>query len=181
MLRPRGSDVSNPRKPTAYQTCRPRQSARKSVEEQLDALLSAEKHRQERWQDSSTETKASALDEMRRQMRDQLLPVFDDLRAKYEPSGILMEIDANDFLSGGVKLTIEVQYDVYGMRLDGTATPSGIAFHETRFSNSALGVVTTGPMLGARTLSGQTFREFICERVGQLVRSAVRRREGEGG
>jgi hypothetical protein len=67
------------------------------------------------------------------------------------------------------------------MRLDGTATPSGIAFHETRFSNSVLGVVTTGPMLGARTLSGQTFREFICERVGQLVRSAVRRREGESG
>ena len=185
MVRPRGSDVPNPHKPTAYQTlvrrCRPRQSARRSVEEQLDALLHAEKDRQERLQDSSTEAKASALDEMRRQMREQLLSVFDDLRTKYEPSGILMEIDADDFLSGGVKLTIEVQYDLHGMRLEGTATSSGIAFHETRFSDSVAGVVTTGPMLGARTLSGQTFREFMCERVGQLVRSAMRRREGESG
>jgi hypothetical protein len=50
-----------------------------------------------------------------------------------------------------VQLAIEVAYDVHGMWLDGAVTSGGIALHE-----------------------------FTCERIGQLTRSAVRRRDGEG-
>jgi hypothetical protein len=176
--------MSTPAKPTQYQAllqkCQPQQQARKSGEQQLDALLQAQQRRSGAAEDGPAQEALSPLDQLRRQMREQLLPVFNELRGKYEPSGILMAIDADDFLAGGVQLAIEVRYDIHGMRLEGTATPSGIAFHETRFSDNIPGVVTTGPMLSARNLSGQTFREFICDRIGQLVRSALRRREGAG-
>jgi hypothetical protein len=176
--------VSSPQQPTQYQAlvskCRPEQAARKSVEDQLDGLLKVEKRRQAGDSAAPAEARTSAVERMRVQMREELIPVFAELQAKYQTAGILMELDASDFLSGGVQLAIEVAYDIYGMRLDGTVTPGGIAFHEARFCNDVPGVVTAGPMLPSRNLSGQTFREFICERIGQLVRSVVRRRDGEG-
>ena len=84
-------------------------------------------------------------------------------------------MDAEKFLSGGVEILIEVKFDALGLRMEGTMTSEGIAFHETRVADDMLGVVTTGPMLRARHLTGQLFRDFICERVAQLVRSAARR------
>ncbi len=175
--------MSDPQKPTQYQTLlrkhSPQQRAPKSVEEQLDALLEVGKRRPSGEDPgSASDVRTSALDDLRSLLRDELLAVFQDIRAKYAPAGILMEIDAEGFLAGGATLTIEVQFESCGMRMEGTATSGGLAFQETRFSNKVPGVVTTGPMLSARKLSAEAFREFLCERVGQLVRSAVRRREG---
>ena len=154
---------------------RPRRSAAKSAEQQLDALLSLRDQRATDAGQRQDDAKVSALDELRAQMRQELIPVFEDLQNKYEPAGILIAMDASKFLAGGVELVIEVQYERYGMRLVGTATPDGFAFHEARFSNDVPGVMTTGPMLRARTLTGTTFRDFICERVAQLVRLGVPR------
>jgi len=174
--------VTNPKQPTGYQAlvrqCRPRKAAPKTVEEQLDTLLDLHKKREAEKRQPADDPKLAALDQLRLQMRQDLIPVFEDLKKKYAASGILMAMDAEDFLSGGVKVLIEVAFDIYGMRMEGTVTPNGIAFHEARFSNDVRGVLATGPMLRARNLTKQQFREFICERIGQLVRSAMRSGQG---
>lgn len=142
----------------------------------LDSLLEA---RQTSLAESSGQAPAalhsSGLDRVREKMRSELMPAFEDLRAKYADRGVLIAMDAEKFLSGGVEILIEVKFDKFGLRMEGTVTSEGIAFHETRVADDILGVVTTGPMLRGRHLTGQMFRDFICERVAQLVRSAARR------
>ena len=177
--------MANSNQPTDYQAlvrqCRPKKTPPKTVEENLDALLDLHQKREAEKHEPGHDAKASALDQLRRQMRRELIPAFEDLRQKYALSGIIMAMDAEDFCAGGVKVLVEVTYDVYGMRLEGTVTPAGIAFHEARFSNKVRGVLTTGPMLRARNLTKQRFREFICERIGQLVRSAMRGSQSPSG
>jgi hypothetical protein len=51
-----------------------------------------------------------------------------------------------------------------------------VAFQETHFINNVPGVVTSGPTLRSRNLTGQHFRDFFCERISQLVHMAMRRR-----
>ncbi|HUT87863.1 MAG TPA: hypothetical protein VMY37_00060 [Thermoguttaceae bacterium] len=168
-------------KPTGYQAlmdqCRGQNAASKTVEEQLDALLSLHQKRQAQQEDSEA-SKQSVLDRLREQMRDELLPAFEELGAKYAAQGIMLELNADDFLCGGVGLQIKVGFDIHGMLLEGTVTPQGIGFQETRFSNNVRGVVQAGPMLRTRNLGAGEFREFLCERISQLVRSAMRSRPG---
>lgn len=182
-LAPAGQElqVATREKPTNYQKlirhCRPEEHASKTVEEQLDSLLTRHLQRQDHQEQPADSPQQSALDLLRRQMRDELIPVFEDLKVKYADSSIFIEMDAEDFLSGGVELLIEVEFDIYGMQMLGTVTPQGIAFQETRQANNVRGAIQAGPMLRTRHLTGQSFREFLCERITQLVRSAVRSRE----
>ncbi len=170
-------------KPTEYQNlirqCRTRKRAPMSPEQQLDALL-VTKQRLEKERSvkaGRADSAAAALSDLRGQFRDELAPVFSDLQSKYESAGVDMAMDAEPFLSGGTELLIEVAYGDYGLRMAGTATRDGIAFRESQFANDVSGVATTGPMLRARTLTGVVFREFLCERISQLVRSAMRRQQ----
>jgi hypothetical protein len=177
--------VPNPDSPTDYQAlvrqCRPTTKSPKTIEQQLDTLLELRQKREAQQGQPADEAEPTVLDQLRRQMRQDLIPAFEELRKKYEPSGIVMEMDAEDFLSGGVGLVIEVAFDIHGMRMEGTVTPKGIAFHEARFSNNVRGVLTTGPMLQTRNLTEEKFREFICERISQLVRSAMQHRRATQG
>ena len=118
------------------------------------------------------------MNDLREQFRHELVPVFADLQVKYEAAGVEMAMDAQKFLDGGTELLIEVAYANYGLRMAGTATRDGIAFRESQFANDVSGVATTGPMLRGRSLTGVVFREFLCERISQLVRSAMRRQQG---
>lgn len=176
----RESIVTAPNRPTRYQALvrrtRPRRNAPKSVEEQLDRLLTPGAQSTGALDPTPVELRSEVVARIRRQMGDELTPVFEDVQSKYESSGLLMAIDADDLLNGGFELAIEMQYATQGMRLDGTVTPDGIAFHESRFTDNVPGITTTGPMLRARSLCGATFREFLCERIAQLVRSAARLR-----
>jgi hypothetical protein len=168
-------------RPTNYQKlirhCRTEQQTPKSVEQQLDSLLTRHRQRRSLQEQSEDDPHRSALDRLRQQMRDELIPVFEDLKVKYAHSGIFIEVDAEDFLSGGVELLIEVEFDIYGMQMLGTVTSQSIAFQEIRQANNIRGAIQAGPMLRTRNLTGQHFREFLCERITQLVRSAVRSRE----
>ncbi|MFQ5489298.1 MAG: hypothetical protein ACE5GE_01140 [Phycisphaerae bacterium] len=174
--------MSRPGKPTAYkdliQHHQPSRRAGKSAEELLDSLLQGQPKAQAGPAVSGAPAAMSGLDRLREKMRSELIPAFEELRAKYEDRGVIIALDPERFLAGGVEILIEVKFETFGLRMEGTVTPEGIAFHETRFSDDMLGVVTTGPMLRARNLNGQSFREFMCERVAQLVRSAVRRSGG---
>lgn len=171
--------MSQSGKPTAYQRLVRRHEsprpARKSAEDVLDSLLAAKQKPSASSDGPEVPLHSGGLDRLREKMRSELLPAFEQLRGKYEDRGVVIAIDAEKFLSGGVELIIEIKFDMFGLRLEGTVTSEGIAFHETRIADDMTGVVTTGPMLRTRNLNGQAFREFICERVAQLVRSANRR------
>lgn len=175
-----GVAVTSRDRPSDYQTlvrrCRPTEAEPKTIEQQLDALLSLQQKRQSGQEQAQADPELSPLDQLRRQMRDELMPVFEDLKAKYQEAGILLEMDADDFLSGGVGLLIEVEFDNHGMQLQGTVTPRGIAFQDARYTSNTRSVIGAGPMLLIRSLTGQRFREFLCERISQLVRSVLRNR-----
>ncbi|MCP4251146.1 MAG: hypothetical protein GY778_29260 [bacterium] len=154
--------------------CRPKKTPKKTVEQQLDAILDLHQQRQAQAEKPDVDPKQAAIDAFRHRMRDELIPEFEFLKKKYEPSRIAMALDASDLLDGGVKLVIEMTYEAYGMSMEGTVTLEGVAFHEARYSNKVRGVLTTGPMLRTRGLTLEGFREFLCDRISQLVRSAMR-------
>lgn len=170
--------MADSNQPSRYQDlirqCRPKQAPKKSIEEQLDGILELREKRQAQSDAPRIDPKQAAIEAFRQRMRDELIPVFEDLKEKYEATGIAMAMDASDLLAGGVNLVIEVTYEAYGMRMEGTVMPEGVAFHEARYSNRVRGVLTTGPMLRTRSLTRERFREFLCDRISQLVRSAVR-------
>ena len=176
----RGIAVTSRDRPSDYQTlvrrCRPTEAPPQTTEQQLDALLTLHQKRRSDQEQTRADPQQSALDLLRRQMSEELMPVFEDLKAKYRKVGVLLEMETEDFLSGGSGLLIEVEFDKYGLQLQGTVTPRGIAFQERRYTHDSHGVVDTGPMLRVRNLTGEQFREFLCERIGGLVRSAMRSR-----
>lgn len=115
------------------------------------------------------------IQNLREQTINVLIPVFVELVTKYSPFGISMEMDAADFLEGGRHINLDFSMGEYRMHLIGTVTQEAVAFHETRHSPDVLGDVLSGPMLRLRGLSAEVFREFICERLGILLRAAARR------
>ena len=148
----------------------------KSPEEQLDFLLVRHQEQQSKQDAPPAAPEQAAMDRFRRQMREELVPVVQELRDKYEPSGVFIEMDADDFLSGGVGLCIDLEFDIYAMRMEGTVARPGIGFREIHFANGVRGFETAGQMLRTRNLTADKFRTFLCERVTQLVRSVVRTR-----
>jgi len=107
---------------------------------------------------------------------DELVPTFVDLIDKYSGAGIAMQMDASNFLQGGREIQFEFGLGEHRIQLVGTVTSEAIAFHETRYSPHVHGELASGPMLRLRTLTARSFREFICERLTLLLRSAMRRR-----
>jgi hypothetical protein len=175
--------MRQPGKPTAYQQLvrqnRPVCQPDKSAEENLDVLLALHQQRAEAPQARTEDPRKAAVQAMRDLMRVELIPIFENLRGKYEAAGVSMEMDAENFVNGGNTLLIEAEFDTYALRMEGTVTPEGMAFQEVRYSNNNQGALTTGPMLRSRRLTGETFREFVCGRITELVRSAMRRRAGQ--
>ncbi len=104
------------------------------------------------------------------------MPIFVELMEKYSTSGISMHMDASNFLQGGREISFEFGLGEYRAHLLGTVTTEAIAFHETRYNPEVQGELVSGPMLRLRNLTGETFRNFICERLTTLLRYAMRRR-----
>lgn len=105
-----------------------------------------------------------------------LIPVFVELIEKYSEAGISLQMDASNFLEGGREIKFEFGLGEYRIDLHGTVTTEAIAFHETRHSPDVHGELVSGPMLRLRGLDGNTFRDFVCERMAALIRSAMPRR-----
>jgi hypothetical protein len=145
-----------------------------SPEEELDALI---KMLKERGQGKAGDAvfKSDAIQDLREQMINELIPVFMGLVEKYAEAGISMLMDASNFLQGGREVRFEFGVGEHRAHLLGTVTTEAIAFHETRYTPSVQGELVSGPMLRLRNLNGQVFRDFICERVTLLLRSALRR------
>ena len=107
---------------------------------------------------------------------NELVPTFVELVEKYSETGISMQMDASSFLEGGREIKLEFGLQGHRLQMLGTVTTEAIAFHETRHSPEVHGELVSGPMLRMRTLTAETFRNFICERLTLLLRAAIRRR-----
>ncbi len=115
------------------------------------------------------------IEALREMMLKEFIPVFLQLMDKYSKAGITMQMDASDFLQGGREIRFEFGIGKYRVHLAGTVTPEAIAFHETRYAPDVRGELISGPMLRMRGLSVKTFRDFVCERLTVLLRTAMRR------
>lgn len=146
------------------------------AEDELDALIDVLSTRSRQRASGADPFEDDPLLALRKLTLSTLVPVFVELVEKYSPSGISMQMDASNFLEGGREIKFEFGLGEYRFQLQGTVTTEGIAFHETRYSPDFQGELTSGPMLRLRGLNASTFRQFVCERLTLLLRSAARRR-----
>lgn len=164
-----------PANPPPLRTCKPNPRSPSRTETKLDTLLNRYKKRTSEAEPvQPTHAPSDPVENLRERFRTELIPVFQQLADKYASRSIVLHMDVGLFLSGGYELLIDIQFENHGVRLLGTVLPDRIAFQETRYTNNVGPAMTSGPTLRTRGLSGQKFREFICERIGELVRTALR-------
>jgi len=166
------------RTPTGYQKLvektTPPVPPQRTAEDELDSLINVLKRREE--EGLSGQAHKDPMQTLREMMVNELVPIFVEIVEKYSNSGISMQMDASNFLEGGREIRFEFGVGAFRSHLQGTITGEAIAFHETRYSPDFHGELTAGPMIRLRYLNGKTFREFICERLSTLIRTATRRR-----
>ena len=148
----------------------------KNVEGELDALVNALDERQKSVDADTPGRTVDPIHTLRELTVRELVPVFVELVEKYSKSGIAMQMDASSLLEGGREIKFEFGIGEYRVQLQGTATSDAIAFHEVRYAPDIHGQLLAGPMLRLKQLSAKTFREFVCERLAILLRSASRRK-----
>lgn len=146
----------------------------KRPEEELDALIANLGDTQD-GSSCGTTGKPDPIQELRELTINELVPIFVELVEKYAQSGINMQMDASSLLEGGREIKLEFGVGGHRMQLQGTVTTEAIAFHETRHSPGVQGELISGPMLRLRGLTGEIFRDFVCERLTVLLRAAIRR------
>ncbi|MCP4591310.1 MAG: hypothetical protein GY842_11220 [bacterium] len=146
-----------------------------SSEQSLDSLLSAHEERAAAARPQSAGgTGDSRMEMFRRRLANELIPAFDELKAKYAEQGLDLKLDASDFLEGGRRLIIEFTWQSQAVRLDGTVTDAGVAFNEIRSAAGVPGAICSGPMLRIHRVTIDDFREFVCAHIAVLVRSVMR-------
>ena len=144
-------------------------------EEELDSLIALLKERRQQAGDQIVVLAPDPIQVLRELTINELVPIFVKLMEKYSKSGISMHMDASNFLEGGREIKFEFGLGEYRTQLHGTVTTEAIAFHETRHSPDVDGELVSGPMVRLRGLNAEKFRIFLCERLTQLLRTAVRR------
>jgi len=118
----------------------------------------------------------SPIDALRRLFVDELIPVVNELREKYSPKGLCLQMNAERFLNGKREIVIEIQFDGIGMRYNGTVIDGAIAFSQTRFDDEdRSGLTASGAALRTRGLNADRFRAFLCDRIAHLVQQAGKR------
>lgn len=153
----------------------PPQPEPEAVENQLDSLLSQYQTRKTQTAQSTEAGQTDRIQQLREQTINEFIPIFVELAEKYASSGIVMEMDASSLIQGGREIKFQFALGECRTELLGTATTEAIAFHETRYSPDLPGELMSGPMLRLRNLTADDFRAFVCERLGLLIRMAMKR------
>lgn len=118
----------------------------------------------------------SPMDALRQLFVEELIPVVNELREKYAPKGLCLQMNAERFLDGKREIVISMQFDGIGMRYNGTVIDGAIAFSQTRFDEEdRSGLTASGAALRTRGLNADRFRAFICDRIAHLVQQASKR------
>ncbi|MCA9253122.1 MAG: hypothetical protein R3E58_17375 [Phycisphaerae bacterium] len=116
------------------------------------------------------------MDALRQLFVEELIPVVNELREKYAPKGLCLQMNAERFLDGKREIVISMQFDGIGMRYNGTVIDGAIAFSQTRFDEEdRSGLTASGAALRTRGLNADRFRAFICDRIAHLVQQASKR------
>jgi len=152
------------------------QSPGTTQESELDALVHELKDRDESAPGGSNGQPTNPIQRVRDIMVSELMPAFIELVEKYSRTGVKMEMDASDLLSGGREVSFAFSLGEHQLCLYGTVTTEAIAFHEVRRAPDVHGELASGPMLRLRGLGSTTFREFICERLCVLMRAVMKHR-----
>ncbi len=143
-------------------------------EDELDALLDKVEEKQAAKVEQPDEERPDVIETFRSMMRQVYIPTFETVQAKYASKGISMTMDADEFLGGGSSLKIRLTYGEVNMELDGTVMRGGVAFYIIHGTGQNKGAVVSGPLLRIRNLSGEDFRQFLVEHLGQLIKDALR-------
>ncbi len=114
----------------------------------------------------------SPLDVLRERFRSDLIPEFQALADKYSEHGIQLHLDVGAFFRGGNEINIDIEFETRGVRYSGIVLPHQIAFQVTQFTGQSAPAVASGPTLSIRNLTRRQFREFVCERIAEVVRFA---------
>ena len=154
---------------------KPAATAPKTAEGELDRLLQVLEERKRAGKKPAGKQRRDPVQILREMTVRDFVPVFVELVEKYAKSGVAMHMDASNLLEGGREIHFEFGLGEYRMELQGTVTSDAIAFHEFRHAPQVEGHLVAGPMLRLKTLTAQTFREFICARLALLIRQATRR------
>lgn len=152
----------------------PMPQAQDQPEDELDALLVKVEQKKENAGSDQDDDQVDAVDIFRARLRQVYKPVFNEIAEKYASRGVILRMDADDFLGGGAGLKFKFIYGDMSMTLDGTVTRSGVAFYMIRGFGASPGTVLSGPMLRVRNLSGEEFRTFIVDHLSALIKDAIR-------
>lgn len=170
--------MTPPRQPTNYQQLAqkipPPPSSGRTTENELDVLLGA-LARQDARPGSPPVEKVDPIQQFRVLVMNELIPAFVELVNKYAARGVSMDMDASNLLKGGRDICFEFRLGDYRTQLTGTVMSDTIAFQETRYFPHVRGELVSGPMLSLRRLNAQSFREFVCDRLAILARTAMRK------
>lgn len=140
----------------------------------MDRLLASLEEEKKAEKKPQAKVKRDPLQILREQMVREFVPIFVELVEKYSKTGIAMHMDASNLLEGGREIHFEFGLGSVRIELQGTVTSDSIAFHEVRHAPQIEGQLVAGPMLRLKTLSAQTFRDFVCARLALLLKLATR-------
>jgi hypothetical protein len=140
----------------------------------LDTLIAMYQERKARAA-RDPDPKPDPIEKLRTQMMSELIPTFNAVAVKYAPAGFTMRLDAMDFLAGQRELRLDLTFGDARHELIGTITPEFIAFQEVHYEGDVTGQIRSGPSIRLRTLTADGFRDFLCERLAMMVRTALRR------
>jgi len=170
------TDPSTSRPTEAQSKPKPSPPHNRGAEGDLDTLIYQLHSRQGGTSGQSSTLKLDSVDALRDRTLREFIPLFLELADKYAKSGIVMRIDASNFLQGGREIKMEFALGAYRTILEGTVTNDAIAFQEIRHAPDSMGELASGPLLRIRRLDRDMFREFVCEQLAALLRSSMRRR-----
>jgi len=143
------------------------------AESQLDALFQTVQQRQREKKEQASR-KLDSIERLRRHVRTELVPVMEELAAKYSSNGVTLNWNFDDLLNGGRKLLLEIGVWEYSLILRGTAIRDVIGFEKIQCCGSLEGAIASGPMLSINILNADTFREFLCNQIASVVRTTLR-------
>ena len=139
------------------------------AEKRLDQLLDRHAHAPAA-QRSETPADRGPVERLRERFRNEFVPLVEVLQAKYGDRGVNLRMDAEDFMQGGRRVNLSVEFGGTGIRLEGTVTNTSIAFCQTRYSkDDPAGLTASGPSLRTNGLTVEVFRTFVCDRITAIV------------
>ncbi len=167
-----------PEKPQPTDSGRNTSKPTTRADQDLEALLEKAEQKRTTQQAAASDPyrQMDQLDVFRSRMRQIYMPVFEDIKSKYNPRGVEMDLDADEFLGGGAHLRIKLQYFEHVLKMEGTVGRGGVAFYLTRGTgNSNGGAMESGPMLRIRNLSAEDFRQFVVDHLMLLLKESLRK------